>query len=94
MGAQSCQKTAAAFLIWKRETRIPIDYAYDNQERFSGLYRLAKIVGKHVQFGQLVAFEYLKLQAKHQIKKEKDRTKLKESSQMLLGRQNATNLLD
>ena len=29
MGAQSCQKKAAAFLIWKREAKIPLDYGYD-----------------------------------------------------------------
>lgn len=30
MGAQPCQKLPQAFLIWKRNTGIPLDYAYDN----------------------------------------------------------------
>ena len=63
MGAQSCQKIAAAFLIWKREARIPVDFAYDNQERLQGLVRLVKIVDKHLQIGQMVSLAYIQQHA-------------------------------
>lgn len=33
MGSQPCNRVSTAFLVWKRNTGIPMDYAYDNQVR-------------------------------------------------------------
>ena len=63
MGAQSCQKTAAAFLIWKREAKIPVDFAYDNQERLQGLIRLGRIVSKHMHIGKMVSLAHIQQHA-------------------------------
>ena len=30
LGSQSCARVSQAFLIWKRNAGIPLDYAYDN----------------------------------------------------------------
>ena len=33
LGRQNCQRVSQAFLIWKSNSGIPLDYAYDNQMR-------------------------------------------------------------
>ena len=63
MGLQSCQKTSAAFLVWKREAKIPLEFAYDKQEQLSGIIRLAKIFNKHVFMGQMISIAYIQQHA-------------------------------
>ena len=76
MGTQSCQRVSQAFLIWKRNTGIPIDYAYDNAARLQGLLAVDAILAKHMRAIKLVCFTRVLLHSHDQNQKSKDVTKM------------------
>ena len=76
MGIQQCQKVSQAFLIWKRNTGIPIDYAYDNQMRVQGSLAVDAIMKKHMLANKLVSFTRVQLHANDQNQKAKDIQKM------------------
>lgn len=70
----------AAFLEWKRQARIPLDFAYDSQVRIQGLLRLGKILDKHLQAALLLAFTQIGLLTKSKRLRERDRMRIKRAT--------------
>ena len=72
MGSQQINKVSTAFLVWKRNTGIPIDYAYDNQVRGQGLLAVDRILRKHMKVSMLTSFTKVQLHALDRLQKAKN----------------------
>ena len=87
MGSQPCQKVSQAFIIWKRNAGIPIDYAYDNQIRGQGLLGIDRILTRHIRATELVCLTRIQLYAHEQHRKEKDLTKMLKDNTVFVQKQ-------
>ena len=95
LGGQSVAKLPAAFLEWKRQAQIPLDFAYDSQYRIQGLLRLGQVLDKHLRAGLLLAFTQIGLLTKSKRQRERDRMRIKRATtQMKVKNVNYEQILD